>query len=69
MECRLRALSQNERRASVLVVSPYLDEHLVDCLRELREQGVLVDLVVMEDFTSYKGSKMLADLGIDGDEF
>ena len=41
----------------------------MDCLRELREQGVLVDLVVMEDVTSYKGSKMLADLGIDGDEF
>ena len=39
-------------RASVLVVSPYLDEHLVDSLLTLREQGVLVNLVIMEDFAS-----------------
>ena len=44
-------------RASVLVVSPYLDEHLVDCLRELREQGVVVDLVTMEDFASSRVKK------------
>ena len=36
-------------RESVLVVSPYLDEHLVNCLRELRERGVVVDLVTMDD--------------------
>ena len=46
-----------DARASVLVVSPYLDEHLVDCLRELHEQGVVVDLVIMEDFTSSRVKK------------
>ncbi len=37
-------------RESVLVVSPFLDEHLVDCLLKLHGRGVGVDLVTMEDF-------------------
>ena len=36
-------------RERVLVISPYLDEHLVNRLLELRERGVVVDLVTMDD--------------------
>ena len=39
----------NKAKESVLVVSPYLSEHLVDCLLELHERGVVVDLVTMDD--------------------
>ena len=39
----------NKAEESVLVVSPYLSEHLVDCLLELHERGVVVDLVTMDD--------------------
>ena len=39
----------NAARESVLVVSPYLDEHLLNCLLELRERGGAVDLVTMDD--------------------
>ena len=44
-------------RASVRVVSPYLDEPLVDCLLTLRGQGVVVDLAIMEDFASSRVKK------------
>ena len=36
-------------RESVLLVSPYLDEHLADCLLKLHGRGVGVDLVTMSD--------------------
>ena len=44
-------------RESVLVVSPYLGEHQVDRLLELHERGVVVELVIMEDFVSAKARK------------
>ena len=44
-------------RASILVVSPYLDAHQVDCLLKLHERGVVVDLVTMEDFASARVKK------------
>ena len=44
-------------RESVLVVSPYLDEYLLDCLLDLQGRGVGVDLVTMEDFVSAKVRK------------
>ena len=42
----------------VLVVSPYLDErsdHLLNCLLELHDKGVEVDLVTMEDSVRKRG--------------
>ena len=39
------------------MVSPYLDEHLVNCLLELRERGVVVDLVTMEDSVGHTRSR------------
>ena len=36
-------------KESVFVISPYLNQHLLDCLLELHERGVVVDLVTMED--------------------
>ena len=39
----------NNASERVLVVSPYLREHQVDCLLELRKKGVVVDLVTMEE--------------------
>ena len=39
----------NKAEESVLVVSPYLSEDLVNCLLELQKQGVVVDLVTMDD--------------------
>ena len=47
-----------EARERVLVVSPYLDErddHLLNCLLELRDRGVEVDFVTMEDSVRKRG--------------
>ncbi len=42
----------SKARESVLVVSPYVGEHQVGRLLELHERGVVVELVIMEDFAS-----------------
>ena len=49
----------NAAKESVFVISPYLHPHLLDCLLELQEQGVEVDLVTTEDsFRPLSGSKI-----------
>ena len=47
---RMRAAKE-----SVFVISPYLDRHLLDCLLELHEQGVDVELVTTEDSVRERG--------------